>query len=108
MTSGAPCKLDCNYLYPGLCNVEIASKTVVKLRSAGGHLRGLVSASASQVSNRSPRRQLQKGVGVMGLDQGGLDQDSIGPPPVSIMVFVPVTSKFYGESFVRTSFFLVY
>lgn len=50
LTSGASCKLGCNYLYPVLCNVEIASKTVVKLRRAGGRLRGLVSASASQVS----------------------------------------------------------
>lgn len=102
MTSGAPCKLGCNYLYPGLHNVEIASKTVVKLRRAGGHLRGPVSASASQVSteHRSPRRQLQKCVGVIGLDQGGLDRDSH-----LFMGFVLVTSKFYGESFVCTTSF---
>lgn len=43
----------------------------------------------------------------MGLDQGGLDRDSIGPLPVSVMVFVLVTSKFYEESFVRTTFFLI-
>lgn len=53
LTSGAPCKLGYNYLYPGLHNVEIASKTVVKLRRAGGHLRGLVSASVSQVNTRA-------------------------------------------------------